>query len=196
MTITLSKLKQVSIMALVSLFALVGCGNEPKSVVVEGAGLSEVADYFGILIHKNEVPVKRIKLYKKWDEDDEPYFQLVFSNYTKAESDKNIEDGKPSGYALGFTLEQSALTTILSVLEEPVSKDLDLRSARAWGYFFTKYSENSEDINQGLYFKQYQSMLVMTGSYWTLGEQQVHIKVSDAPKLAKLLKTMLDEVNK
>ena len=200
MITALRKFKISYLIILASLLTLSGCGNEDRAIRMDGTSITKrIGNSLGMFVQKKEMTVNRIALFKNWTESGNPYYILVFANHKLlADVEKKTEEEieMDEQFSFRFSLNASALDTILAVLEDPVSEVLEMSSAGAKGYFFTKYSETSQSINSGLYFKPYQGMLVITGSYWYLGETQVHIKASDAPKLANLINDLRDVVDK
>lgn len=193
----INKVVTISLLTL-STLGLVACSEaepEHKESIISQQEIASSIPSVGILVQKSDLPVKRLKLAKESAETGD-YYYLVFSNYTDDERNEREINNKPAGDAFGFTLSAEALNSLIAVFQEPITDSLNLANAQARGYFYTKYSQTSQELPRGLYFKYYRSMLVVTSSYWQLAENQMYISVNEAPKLASMLVELQQKVDK
>lgn len=167
--------------------------KELRSIIAEREELFSNVGVFWMLLQKEEAHVESIDMvYSPKDE----IFTLWMDHVSDEKMAENKKNGKPLGRSIVFELDSNGINTLISVLNDPVKDYLEVNQGFQRWFYRSKYSDEVMRFqpNTGLYFKRYQSMLIITNSYSNAGNNQIHIKLNDAPKLAKLLQAMKESL--
>lgn len=179
-----------TLMLITMALSITACGQskaEIEAIVAPESVVTQNTPTLGFLLQEEEFSVNRISL-KFYEASAENYFYQLTFTHQNADA--------PQSHDIRFRFDTDSFNTVIAVLKDPVDDERSFRNAQAGMSIRTKYSSKFQGIpGIGLYFKQYKSMLVITNSYYSLAENQVHIHVQDALTLATLLVRMKDELD-